>query len=108
MRESKQNEAGTSSKGWALFGIFSCIFFVISTLFCCGGFIYKTQVQRQHGIDALPGMTILSACLETVSGGGGYMRADDFNGAYASQASWTREPVSDAGSSRTSERRYGT
>ncbi|KAJ0659844.1 hypothetical protein HanRHA438_Chr14g0653231 [Helianthus annuus] len=108
MCESKQNEAGTSSKGWALFGIFSCIFFVISTLFCCGGFIYKTQVQRQHGIDALPGMTILSACLETVSGGGGYMRADDFNGAYASQASWTREPVSDAGSSRKSERRYGT
>ncbi|MFS7898402.1 hypothetical protein Hanom_Chr15g01374161 [Helianthus anomalus] len=47
MCEYKQNEAGTSSKGWALFGIFSCIFFVISTLFCCGGFIYKTQVQRQ-------------------------------------------------------------
>ncbi|MFS7897049.1 hypothetical protein Hanom_Chr00s006641g01735151 [Helianthus anomalus] len=47
MCESEQNEAGTSSKGWALFGIFSCIFFVISTLFCCGGFIYKTQVQRQ-------------------------------------------------------------
>ncbi|KAM0033801.1 hypothetical protein Hdeb2414_s0016g00490151 [Helianthus debilis subsp. tardiflorus] len=108
MCESKQNEAGTSSKGWALFGIFSCIFFVISTLFSCGGFIYKTQVQRQHGIDALPSMTILSACLETVSGGGGYMRADDFNGAYASRASWTREPISDAGSSRTSERRYGT
>ncbi|MFS8009360.1 hypothetical protein Hanom_Chr14g01283821 [Helianthus anomalus] len=61
--ESKQNEAGTSSKGWALFGTFSCIFFVISTLFCCGGFIYKTK----HGIDALPDMTILSACLETVS-----------------------------------------
>ncbi|XP_076946571.1 uncharacterized protein LOC143618143 [Bidens hawaiensis] len=109
MCESKQNEAGTSTKGWALFGIFSCIFFVISTLFCCGGFIYKTQVQRQHGIDALPGMTILSACLETVSGGaGGYMRAEEFNGAYASQASWTRDPDSEAGSSRTSERRYGT
>ncbi|KAJ0478689.1 hypothetical protein HanHA300_Chr13g0502771 [Helianthus annuus] len=43
-------------------------FFVISTLFCCSGFIYKIQVQRQqHGIDALLGMTILSACLETVS-----------------------------------------
>ncbi|XP_076934035.1 uncharacterized protein LOC143600154 [Bidens hawaiensis] len=108
MCESKQNEAGTSTKGWALFGIFSCIFFVISTLFCCGGFIYKTQVQRQHGIDALPGMTILSACLETVSGGGGYMRPEDFNGAYASQASWTRESDSEIGSSRTSERRYGT
>ncbi|MFS7970317.1 hypothetical protein Hanom_Chr09g00819621 [Helianthus anomalus] len=79
-------------------------FSVISTLSCRGGFIYRTQ----HGIDALPGMTILSACLETVSGGGGYMRVDDFNGAYASQASCTREPVSDAGSSRTSERRYGT
>ncbi|KAI3798862.1 hypothetical protein L1987_34146 [Smallanthus sonchifolius] len=111
MCESSQNEAGTSTKGWALFGIFSCIFFVMSTLFCCGGFIYKTQVQKQHGIDALPGMTILSACLETVSGGGGsggYMRADDFNGAYASQASWTRESVKERGSSRTSERRYGT
>ncbi|MFS7971302.1 hypothetical protein Hanom_Chr09g00831151 [Helianthus anomalus] len=79
-------------------------FFVISTLFFCGGFIYKIQ----HGIDALPDMTILSACLETVSGGGGYMRADDLNGEYASQASWTREPVSGAGSSRTNERRYWT
>ncbi|MFS8011134.1 hypothetical protein Hanom_Chr14g01305291 [Helianthus anomalus] len=45
--KSKQNEVGTSSKGWTLFGIFSCIFFVISTLFCYGGFIYKTQVQIQ-------------------------------------------------------------
>ncbi|KAK1410439.1 hypothetical protein QVD17_36976 [Tagetes erecta] len=108
MCESKQNVAGTSTKGWALFGIFSCVFFVISTMFCCGGFIYKTQVQKQHGIDALPGMTILSACLETVSGGGGYMRADDLNGAYASEASWTRESVREPTSSRTSERRYGT
>ncbi|KAH0984853.1 hypothetical protein GBA52_012030 [Prunus armeniaca] len=43
------------------------LFTVSSTLFCCGGFIYKTQVERKRGIDALPGMTILSACLETVS-----------------------------------------
>lgn len=70
-------------------------FIVISTLFCCGGFVYKTRVQNQvyiasflccqlivvivlstdsnklhhmqRGIDALPGMTLLSACLETVS-----------------------------------------
>nr|GEZ37465.1 uncharacterized protein [Tanacetum cinerariifolium] len=111
MCEFKQSEAGSSSKGWALFGIFSCVFLVISTLLCCGGFVYKTQVHKQHGIDALPGMTILSACLETVSGvggGSGYMRPDDLNNAYASQASWTREPASTPGSSRTSERRYGT
>lgn len=111
MCEYKQSEAGNSSKGWALFGIFSCVFLVISTLLCCGGFVYKTQVQKQRGIDALPGMTILSACLETVSGvggGSGYMRPDDLNNAYASQASWTREPVSTPGTSRTSERRYGT
>lgn len=85
----------------------------------------------QHGIDALPGMTILSACLETVSeyfvnkklvyfltqklqvsgvgGGSGYLRVDDPNDAFASQASWTREPTAVAsGSSRTSERKYGT
>lgn len=79
-------------------------FFVSSTLFCCGGFIYKIRVENQvslsfclslasirwplvlsyvlssntiepnvffplwqRGIDALPGMTILSAFLETVS-----------------------------------------
>lgn len=110
MCESRQNEGADSSKGWALFGIFSCVFFVISILFCCGGFIYKTQVQRQRGIDALPGMTILSACLETVSGvggGSGYIRVDDVNDPYASQATWTREATS-PGTSRTSERKYGT
>ncbi|PRQ50709.1 hypothetical protein RchiOBHm_Chr2g0136281 [Rosa chinensis] len=42
-------------------------FIVSSTLFCCGGFIYKTQVMGKRGIDALPGMTIVSAYLETVS-----------------------------------------
>nr|XP_043634821.1 uncharacterized protein LOC122605924 isoform X1 [Erigeron canadensis] len=107
----KQSESGNSTKGWAIFGIISCIFFAISTLFCCGGFIYKIQVQKQHGIDALPGMTILSACLETVSGAGGvsaYMQPNDFNDVYASHASWTRDSVASPGSSKTSERRYGT
>ncbi|KAL4577679.1 hypothetical protein LXL04_013790 [Taraxacum kok-saghyz] len=112
---SMQNKGGSSTKGWALFGIFSCVFFVISILFCCGGFVYKTRVQKQHGIDALPGMTILSACLETVSGvgggsGSGYLRVDDPNDVFASQASWTRETTTTppSGSSRTSERKYGT
>ncbi|KAL5173232.1 hypothetical protein HKD37_16G045823 [Glycine soja] len=63
----KQDPGGGRTRGWAIFGVLSCIFFVSSTLFCCGGFIYKTKVERQRGIDALPGMTILSACLETVS-----------------------------------------
>ncbi|KAH0984728.1 hypothetical protein GBA52_011905 [Prunus armeniaca] len=65
--ENRQNQNGDSARGWAIFGVLSCIFTVSSTLFCCGGFIYKTQVERKRGIDALPGMTILSACLETVS-----------------------------------------
>ncbi|XP_071707266.1 uncharacterized protein [Rutidosis leptorrhynchoides] len=109
--EFKQNGTGKSTKGWTVFGIISCIFFVILTLFCCGGFVYNTQVQKQHGIDALPGMTILSACLETMSGvggGSGYMRPDDLNNAYASEASWTREPAAVPGTSRTNVRRYGT
>ncbi|ESR38850.1 hypothetical protein CICLE_v10025725mg [Citrus x clementina] len=67
MCEYRQDQGGDSARGWATFGVISCIFIVASTLFCCGGFIYKTRVEQVHGIDALPGMTILSACLETVS-----------------------------------------
>ncbi|KAG4941298.1 hypothetical protein GLYMA_16G133100v4 [Glycine max] len=81
----KQDPGGGRTRGWAIFGVLSCIFFVSSTLFCCGGFIYKTKVERQRGIDALPGMTILSACLETVSGvEQGYSRPEDINSAFGS------------------------
>ncbi|XP_035832911.1 uncharacterized protein LOC110876226 [Helianthus annuus] len=115
MCECKQNEAGTSSKGWALFGIFSCIhifedgLLLFTKLRCSltkrGG---ADPLSFQHCFAAVALFTRLKYKDKQVSGGGGYMRADDFNGAYASQASWTREPVSDAGSSRTNERRYGT
>ncbi|KAF9678265.1 hypothetical protein SADUNF_Sadunf07G0016900 [Salix dunnii] len=89
--EYRQDQRGDSTRGWAIFGIISCmydnsmifsilsveqismtdkernfIFIVTSTLFCVGGFIYKTRMERLHGIDALPGMTYLTACLETV------------------------------------------
>ncbi|EXC24882.1 hypothetical protein L484_013251 [Morus notabilis] len=107
MCEFTQTQDGDATRGWAIFGVLSCIFIILSALFCCGGFIYKTRVQRQHGIDALPGMTILSACLETVSGAGqGYTRAEDINSAFANEASWER-PVSAQGTRRQSERKYG-
>ncbi|XP_038700550.1 uncharacterized protein LOC119997461 isoform X2 [Tripterygium wilfordii] len=107
--EHTQSEEEDSTKGWAIFGVSSCIFIVLSTLFCCGGFIYKTRVERLHGIDALPGMTILSACLETVSGEGhSYSRPEDLNSAFASEASWERPPVSARGTWRPSERKYGS
>ncbi|RYR80019.1 hypothetical protein Ahy_A01g004803 isoform C [Arachis hypogaea] len=85
-------------------------FFVSSTLFCCGGFIYKTKVERQRGIDALPGMTILSACLETISGAGqSYMRPEEQNSAFGGEASWERPPPSSSqGVWRQAERRYGS
>ncbi|XP_022775350.1 uncharacterized protein LOC111317210 isoform X3 [Durio zibethinus] len=114
MCEYTQNQEGDATRGWAIFGIISCIFMVSSTLFCCGGFIYKTRVERQswmqHGIDALPGMTILSACLETVSGRGqSYSRAEDLNTAFASEVSWERPPTAAAqGTWTPSERKYGS
>ncbi|KAL2322728.1 hypothetical protein Fmac_027107 [Flemingia macrophylla] len=47
-----------------------------------------------RGIDALPGMTILSTCLETVSGAGqGCSTPEDINSVVASEASWERPPV---------------
>ncbi|CAB4305615.1 unnamed protein product [Prunus armeniaca] len=103
-----QNQNGDSARGWAIFGVLSCIFTVSSTLFCCGGFIYKTQVERKRGIDALPGMTILSACLETVSDGGhSYTRQEDLNTTFASEASWERSSASNQGTSRPNERKFG-
>lgn len=106
--KNKQNRKEDATAGWATFGVLSCIFIVVSTLLCCGGFIYKTRVQHQHGLDAVPGMTILSACLETVTGGGGgYSRVEDLNSAFVNQASWERQPVSSQSSQRKSERKYG-
>ncbi|XP_057492465.1 uncharacterized protein LOC130778076 isoform X1 [Actinidia eriantha] len=108
MCEYRQHEGGDAMEGWAIFGLISCIFIVFSTLFCCGGFVYKTRVQNQRGIDALPGMTILCACLDTVSGGGhSYSRTEDINSPFVNQTSWERPPVTAQGTRRTSERKYG-
>ncbi|XP_068642502.1 uncharacterized protein [Aristolochia californica] len=105
--EYRQEKEGDSGSGWATFGIFSCIFMVLSTAFCCGGFYYKSRVERQRGLDALPGMTILSACLETVSSrGDGYPQAE--NSPFVNQTTWDHVPVSTQTKQRTSERKYGS
>ncbi|XP_019105620.1 uncharacterized protein LOC104895077 isoform X2 [Beta vulgaris subsp. vulgaris] len=96
----RQDDGKEARKGWAIFGIISCIFSVSLTLFCCGGFIYKSRVQNQHGLDALPGMTYLSAFLQTVAGGAhGYQRADESNNPYISVGQ---------GSGRPADVRYGS
>ncbi|XP_019172166.1 PREDICTED: uncharacterized protein LOC109167582 isoform X1 [Ipomoea nil] len=88
MCESSESESGDASRGWATFGVISCVFIVSSTLCCCGGFIYKTRVQNQYGRDALPGMTILSTCLESLSGGyHRYRGPEDANGPLVNQVS---------------------
>ncbi|XP_022132993.1 uncharacterized protein LOC111005698 [Momordica charantia] len=109
MCENRQDRLGESIKGWATFGILSCIFMVVASLLCCGGFVYKAKVQGQHGIDALPGMTLLSACLETVSGGGqSYPRAEGVNDAFVSDASWEHPPSSSRRTWTASEKNYGS
>ncbi|KAL4367411.1 hypothetical protein GQ457_05G012710 [Hibiscus cannabinus] len=109
MCEYTQNQEEDAKRGWAIFGIISCILMVSSTLFCCGGFIYKTQMERQHGIDALPGMAILSACLETVSGAGqGYSRVEDVNTGSANEVSWERPSNAARGTRTSSESKYGS
>ncbi|CAH8345137.1 unnamed protein product [Eruca vesicaria subsp. sativa] len=108
--EYNQGAEGGSAKGWAIFGVFSCVSLVAFTLFCCGGFIYKTRVERVRGIDALPGMSILSGLLETASGSGqSYSRTEEINNAFANEVSWDRASASSAQSPthRPSERTYG-
>ncbi|XP_071725367.1 uncharacterized protein [Rutidosis leptorrhynchoides] len=112
MCEYSENEVRSSTRSWAIFGVLSCIFMVSSTLFCCGGFIYKSRVEGQHGIYALPGMTFLSACLETVSEPGqSYSRPEDVNSVFpANEVSWERPPAPATpaqGTWRPSERKYG-
>lgn len=103
--EYKQARRSDSTKGWATFGIICCIFIVLSTASCCAGFLYKTRVEKQHGLYAVPGMTVLAACLEVASGGtnGGYIPAND-----ASQSSWERPPVPHRVSEITTDSKYGS
>ncbi|KAL5713334.1 hypothetical protein ACHQM5_015419 [Ranunculus cassubicifolius] len=104
----RQDRKDEAARGWAAFGVISCIFIVMSTVLCCGGFIYKTRVQHQHGLDALPGMTLLSACLETVTGGVGYSRSEDLTRTFVNQATWERPPVSTQTPQVVNDRKYGS
>ncbi|KAH9319625.1 hypothetical protein KI387_021394, partial [Taxus chinensis] len=99
--EYKQLMRSDNTKGWATFGVLCCILIVLSTTFCCAGFIYKTRVLNQRGLYALPGMTILEACLEVASGvtNDGYSPANN-----VSQSTWERPPVSQ----RVPDSKYGT
>ncbi|KAI3451001.1 hypothetical protein Pfo_007666 [Paulownia fortunei] len=109
MCDHMQNERGEATRGWAIFGILSCISIVVFTLFCVGGFVYRTRVRNLRGLDALPGMALLSACLETASGSlHSYTRPDDANNPFVNQASWDRQPNSTQGTWRASERTYGS
>ena len=56
-----QDSSTKTGRIWYIYFIF-----YKKTLFCLI-FWWKFVDKCQHGIDALPGMTILSACLETVS-----------------------------------------
>ncbi|CAH2071046.1 unnamed protein product [Thlaspi arvense] len=70
-------------------------FVVASTLFCCGGYTYKTRVE------SVCGMSLLSGLLETVSGSGQrYSRIEDINNVFANEVSWDRSSASFTQSSK--------
>ncbi|XP_010033443.2 uncharacterized protein LOC104422727 [Eucalyptus grandis] len=107
--EHRQDAGGDAVGGWAVFGILSCICIILSTVLCIGGFVYKVRVEHQRGLDALPGITILSACLETASGGrSGYSRAEEINSAFTNQASWEQPQDYDYAAKKSSGRAYGS
>uniref|UniRef100_A0A1D1Z1L6 Pyruvate kinase n=1 Tax=Anthurium amnicola TaxID=1678845 RepID=A0A1D1Z1L6_9ARAE len=105
--EYRQTREVEAMRGWATLGVISCVFIVLSTVFCCGGFIYRTRIEHQHGLDALPGMTILSACLEAITGPRGYMHPGVINGAFINQPSWENAATSQV-TQRSNERKYGS
>ncbi|BFI24913.1 hypothetical protein MPTK2_1g16120 [Marchantia polymorpha subsp. ruderalis] len=78
--EWKQTKQEVGSSGWATFGWLSCIFIIMTTICCSAGFLYRTRVEKKHGLEALPGIGILSSCLDMCStdgGDSGYRRADE-------------------------------
>lgn len=103
----KQEKDSDPMKGWAAFGIFCCIFIVLSSLLCFGGFIYKSRVDNLFGLDALPGMAILSAFLDAVGRPRGYLREDNSE-SHASQASWERIPGTTQAAQGTTDKTYGS
>ncbi|KAE8709510.1 hypothetical protein F3Y22_tig00110330pilonHSYRG00083 [Hibiscus syriacus] len=108
MCEYTQNQEEGATRGWAIFGIILHINGVVDTILLCRVYLKDTN-GRQHGIDALPGMTILSACLETVSGAGhGYSRVEDVNTGSASEVSWERPSSAAQGTWKLSESKYGS
>ncbi|GAB4847476.1 hypothetical protein Ancab_026534 [Ancistrocladus abbreviatus] len=107
--EYRQHKEREATQGWAIFGVLSFIFFLSSTLFCCGGFLYKARFQNQRGLDSLPGMTLLSACLQTMTGGTqSYTRAEDYNSPFVSRASWGQQQATAQGTWRQTEVKYGS
>ncbi|RCV24042.1 hypothetical protein SETIT_5G053400v2 [Setaria italica] len=103
-----QEKESDLMKGWATFGIISCIFVILSTLLCCGGFIYKTRVEHLYGLDALPGMAFLSAFLDAVGRPRGYLQADNPSENHASQASWEHTGGTIQAAQRANDRAYGS
>jgi len=74
----KENVQRTGSNGWATFGILSFVLTVGLTMFCCAGFLYKSRIEDKHGLDALPGFSAFTSCIESVSGDhSGYAPAND-------------------------------
>ncbi|GMI86389.1 hypothetical protein like AT4G36440 [Hibiscus trionum] len=100
MCEYTQNQEEDATRGWAIFGIISSMY---------GNLLFFLLYLLHHGIDALPGMTILSACLETVSGPGqGYSRVEDVNTGSANEISWERPSNAAQGTRTPSESKYGS
>ncbi|OEL37516.1 hypothetical protein BAE44_0001464, partial [Dichanthelium oligosanthes] len=104
----RQDKESDPMKGWATFGIISCIFIVLSSLLCCGGFIYKTRVEHLYGLDALPGMAVFSALLDAVGRPRRYLQADNPSENHASQACWEHAPGTTGAAQRTNDRTYGS
>eukprot|EP00249_Psilotum_nudum_P012542 c23845_g1_i1 orf=393-1616(+) len=105
----KQVIRRTSSRGWANFGVLSCIVIVLGTAFCCAGFCYKTRVEHKHGLEALPGVGIVARCLDMTSGAeNAYSPVDGVSDVIANQSTWDRGAVPIRVQSRTADTKYGS
>ncbi|CAM6115925.1 unnamed protein product [Calypogeia fissa] len=107
--DSMQTNQANASSGWATFGVLSCIFFVMTTMCCCAGFLYGTRVENKHGLEALPGIGVLSSCLDAASSNTGeYRRAEEGSSIIGDYSLRDGSNATPRGGLRTGDGRYGS
>ncbi|KAK9231000.1 hypothetical protein WN943_021231 [Citrus x changshan-huyou] len=106
MCEYRQDQGGDSARGWATFGVISCMYEIPTqflSLKCeTDGTVLEWPICPKDDIIRFKRYRLVSGA------GQSYSRAEDLNGGFRNEASWEHHPAAAQGTRTTSERKYGS